>query len=128
MHVCTYFEFKFYNYWRIFMKKKLKNLFTIGIATLTIVASVSAMPKFIATSYHDGIYVCAIGAFLKNTKTDTTDYGLEKGKFVKSLRIGLKEGKWQEHKTTRDGSLIQIKHINNPMKNCSFSRKWTYKK
>lgn len=114
------------------MKKKILKTMAALMTVVTIVGTAyipsDAMTFFYASKGRRNTKVYVEAMFTANMKTNTTDYGLKKNKYVKKVTIRLKEGSYNKSKsTTKGGNLISLTKTNNPLKTSSASWTWYYK-
>lgn len=89
---------------------------------------VNGMSNFYANKGRDGLNVFVEASFTPGVKTNTTKYGLIKGKYVRKVTINLKEGtSYNKSKSTTTGNLIRLSKRNNPLQKSYGSWRWTYK-
>ncbi len=109
------------------MIKVRKLLVTTVISAMLVSTSVGAMGLWQISQGRDGLKVYILGTTTSSVKTNTTDYGLKKNKYVKKLKIRLVEGDYDKSKSTTDGT-IKISKKNNPFNQANGSWTWYYKK
>ena len=92
------------------MKNKVLKTVAGFMAVVTVAGSVyipaDGMTHFYASKGRRGTKVYVEAQFTANKKTTTTDYGLKKGKYVKKVKIRLKEGDYNKSKSTTQGSKL----------------------
>lgn len=90
-------------------------------------ATTSGMTLFYANGGRDGIYVFVEAKSSPGVKTPYTKYGLKKGKYVSKVRIRLREGTFNQSKSTTTSKKIRIQKVNNPKETAYTTWKWIYK-
>ena len=111
-------------------KKITKSIIGALSATMLLGATYSAngMSNFYANKGRDGLNVFVEASFTPGVKTNTTKYGLVKGKYVRKVTINLKEGiSYNKSKSTTTGNLIRLSKKKNPLQKSYGSWRWTYK-
>ncbi|MBQ1327405.1 MAG: hypothetical protein IIY49_05135 [Eubacterium sp.] len=100
----------------------------ILLAALIITASktTEGMTHFYAQSGSDWSEVWTEANTTKNRKTETTDYGLKKGKYVKKVEVFLREGDTYLHKETDDG-FVRVSKGNNILYTAYGWWSWIYR-
>ena len=111
-------------------KKITKSIIGVLSATMLLGATygVNGMSNFYANKGRDGLNVFVEASFTPGVTTNTTKYGLIKGKYVRKVTINLKEGtSYNKSKSTTTGNLIRLSKRNNPLQKSYGSWRWTYK-
>lgn len=98
----------------------------IGVTMATTAYSVGAMPLFYAGGGRENLKVYVMAHTTKGVKTNTTSYGIKKGKYVKKVTVRLREGAYDKSKSTTSG-LVKLSKPNSPFKTARATWSWTYK-
>ncbi len=106
--------------------KKIVAALIIGVTMATTVYSVGAMPLFYAAGGREYLKVYVMAHTTKGVKTNTTNYQLKKGKYVKKVTVRLREGSYDKSKSTANGT-VKISKNNIPFKTAKATWSWTYK-
>lgn len=106
--------------------KKIVAALIIGVTMATTAYSVGAMPLFYAGGGRENLNVYVMAHTTKGVKTNTTNYQLKKGKYVKKVTVRLKEGSFNKVKSTAHGT-VKISKYNNPLYTARATWSWTYK-
>lgn len=111
------------------MKKKI--IATTMTLSLALSMAVSGMELWHAKTGRSGAKVYVEAAFDSSAKTSDSAYckkiGLKADKYVKSVKIRLKEGDYDKSKTSTTGQLVKLSKINNPFNEASGTWTWSYK-
>ena len=106
--------------------KKIIAATLIGITMISSTYSTDAATLFYAKTGRENLKVYVTATTTKNKLTNTSSYGLIKGKYVKKVTIRLKEGSYNKSKSTGDGT-IKISKKNDPRYTAKGTWTWTYK-